>query len=742
MKNIFLNLKIIHIVYWLATISCYAALPELSSNDPIEFNEETQEVTLRGDAELISDKALIRADEIRLNNESLNTTASGDVRINMDDLRLVGECVEYNVSAETLNAGPFRAGNAPLYISGNHIEGPINDLKIDEANIFLGEPDCLSPNLDISCLELKRAQEGAPTEIVAHNIWFKIGCVPFFYLPYVSYTLEDIPFSIVNDYGQSAEYGFYLRNDIYFRITPCLKIGALVDYYKKRGVLLGPAFRYFNVSNCKTTFSDFQSGFIHDRGTEKQLGVDSVGRKTPRSRHFIEWYHQQQFTEDFQLTGQLRQWSDSNSLRDFRPKLFNNDNDPDNFAEAVYTGPNYFLTAFTRFSPNNFQNVPQRIPELNFNLLPTPIGCTSIFQTVNARIAHLHSNTPRRDHKLTTNRLDIFYGLHVPLNFDDIMTFTPVLGGQIDEYFNKNTSRGTFTRLRAQMGFDFQLNSYAQWDYCDATWGIKGLRHILRPIVQYRFIPQHIMGRGPIPKIDRRVFTTNIRPIDLNYQRDIDSARSQNVVRFGFENLFQTRGIYGSRDLAYLNIYQDYDIKKNLHNHHWSHLYTELGIAPAYWINFALYNRIDVRRPKISALDTSLILTDARFWSLGYITSFLHRDLHPHHEHDHRHKHSHIDIANRHQHSLRGTWNFSPRSSIAAEASYDAKLHQITKETFAFNTQISNAWGAELQVIHRRHAIRESKWEFSLLLYLLPLDYSLLPIPLFKSTPSLQNDIR
>lgn len=744
MKRIFRTLSTILLSSSLLFI-CYADLPELSSNEPIEYDEKSQEVILRGAAELSSEKALIKANEIRLNNENSNTCATGNVKVNMQDLRLVTDNLQYNIASEALDSTTFRAGKSPLYISGNTISGTLNDLTIDNAILILGEPDFLSPTLCTSSLEIKHAHEkNLPAQIIAHNIWFKIGSIPFFYLPYFSHTLQEIPFQIVSDFGNSKEYGPYLRNTIFFRATPCLKIGALVDIYKDRGFLIGPAFRYINKANCKSVFSDFQSGFIHDNGNETQLGVDSVGRKTPRSRNFIEWYHQQNFTENLQVTSQLRRWSDSNSLRDFRPNLFNNDNDPDNFVEAVYSGPNYFLTAFTRYSPNNFQNVPQRLPELNFQLLPTPIPCTPIFQTINARIAHLHSNNPRRnhgphskeDHKckhkhksnhkhntkchrnhLTSDRLDIFYGLHAPFHFDDILTFTPLIGAQIDEYFKKNTSRGDFTRLRGQIGFDLQLNSYAQCDYVNPTWAINGLRHIFRPILQYRFIPQFTSGKRPIPKIDRHVFTTNIRPLDLNYQRDIDDARPQNVVRIGLENLLQTRGpFYGSRDLAYFNVYQDYLIKRHPHNHHWSHLYTEFGLFPAYWFHFTLYNRIDVRRPKLSEFNTAFVLTDARFWSLTYITSFLH-------------KHA-KSLENRHQHGLSATLHLTPRTYISGEALYDVKLRKITKETFAFNTQFSNAWGAQFQITHRRNAIRESKWEVGLVINLLPLDCSLLPIPL------------
>ncbi|PWU04134.1 MAG: hypothetical protein C5B43_05025 [Verrucomicrobia bacterium] len=727
--RILLHLLKTTIVYWTLLISCYSQLPELSSNEPIECDEATQEIILRGDAELSSDKALIKADEIRLNNETFNTTASGNVKINMNDLRLLGDSIQYNVSTETLNSQKFRAGNSPNYISGNSASGTLNDLSIQNATLLLAEPDCFSPTLCTSCVEIKNVHDdNIPTQIIARNVWFKVGCIPFFYLPYFSYTIQDIPFQIVSQLGDSKEYGPFIRNMILFRATPCLSAGALIDFYRDRGFLIGPAFKF--ITNCKNkeTFSDFKSGFIHDQGTKNELGKDSVGRRTPRSRNFIEWYHQQSFSENFQITGQLRRWSDSNALRDFRPKLFNNDNDPDNFVEAVYTGPNYFLTAFTRYSPNNFQDVPQRLPELNFQLLPTPIPFTRIYQTINARIAHLHSHSPRHLHRhdkkhknkrdnFTSDRLDIYYGLHTPFNYQDILTFTPTVGGQIDEYFYKNTSKGSYTRLRGQLGFDLQLNAFSQMDCTNGTWGINGLRHIVRPTLQYRFIPQHNSGRRLIPKIDRHIFTTNINPIDLNHQRDIDSAHAQHVARIGLENLLQTRSCnYGSRDLAYFNIYQDYYIKENRRHHHWSYLYSEFGLSPAYWINFSLYNRIDVRRPKLSELNTSLTLTDARFWTLNYTTSFLHKKAH--------------SDENRLQHNLKATWYLTPLTHISGEGTYDFKLHKITKETYAIFTQFCNAWGAELQLTHRRKAVRESKWEVGLVFKLLPIHCNLVPIPL------------
>lgn len=713
MGNLFKSLRLLCLFLWSLITFCYGDLPELSSDDPIEFDENTQEIIARGNAELFADQAFIRADEIRFDRESLDGVASGNVVINTDGMRLVGKAIHYNISGETLASEAFRAGQPPIFISSKGASGTLNDLEIGPSTVFFGEPDFLSPNFLASKIEVIDAQdEDRPTRVIGRNIIFRIGKVPFFYLPYFSHTMREIPVDITTDYGVSKEYGCYFRHSVLFETTPYLKTGALIDYYTDRGFLIGPAAEYYKIVDNKVIRGELQSGFIHDTGDKKQLGVDSIGNPIPRNRNFVEWHHQQNLTENLQITGLLRRWRDSEVLRDFRPKLFNHNIDPDNFTELVYTGRNYYITAFTRFSPNNFQDVRQRIPELNFNLLPTRIGCTPIFNTINAKVAHLEKENPKTYKKVKSDRLDIFYGLHAPFNVTNFLTFTPLVGGQIDEYFERSTSSGNFTRYRGQVGFDMQTNAYGQWNCKNGIWKIDGLRHIVRPTINYRFIPQGHTGRGLVPQIDTHIFTTNIHPIDLSYLRDIDDARVLHKVRFGLENVLQTRdNCYGSRELAYLNMYQDYLIKESVTGNRWSDLYTELGLSPAYWMDFKLYNRINVNNFTFNELRTCLELKDARFWSLKYIVDTL---LHP----------------KRHQHFLDFRWHVTPRTSIRNKCRYDFRLHQITEEIYAISNRISNVWGAELQIIHRRHAVRESKWELSLLFSVLPLNTDLLPIPL------------
>lgn len=712
MKYFFKFLGLIGLVILTVTAFSLANQPELSSDEPIEFDENTHEIIARGNAELVSDNAIIRAGEIRFDRESCDIMGTDNVVINTEGMRLLTESARYNAGDGRLDVTEFRAGEPPIFISGCGACGTINDLQIDTPIVILGEPDAISPNLIALRAELKNAQdECTPTQVIGHHILFRIGRIPFFYLPYFSHTAREIPVLLSNENGNDNKLGRYTRNAVLFEVNPYIKLGALIDYYSHRGFLAGPATIYRRCDACYDIDGIFQSGFIHDTGTKSELGLDSLGQPIGRDRYFIEWHHQQNITEDLQITGQLRKWSDSASLRDFRPKLFNNDQDPDNFAEAVYSGPNYFLTAFTRFSPNNFQDIEQRLPELNFNLLPTRIGCTPVFNTVDAKVAHLREHSPRTNITLESTRMDVFYGLHAPIYVNEALTFTPLLGGEINEYFDKNTSAGTYTRYRGQIGFDAQFNAYAQWDYKSCIWGIDGLRHIVRPIVNYRFIPEAHSGKGPVPKIDRRVFTTNISPIELAYLRDVDTARERHIVRFGLESMLETRApCYGSRELASLKMYQDYLFKENHLGDHWSFWYTEFAYAPAYWINFKLYDRVNVNNFTLNEINTSVCLTDARFWTLSYSINALH----------HR----------RHQHYIDAGLHITPRTSIRGRCRYDFKLHEVTEAIGSITTRLGNAWLAELQIIHREKAVRESNWEVALLFNLLPINANIIPIKL------------
>ncbi|NQY32243.1 MAG: hypothetical protein HRT56_03625, partial [Coraliomargarita sp.] len=71
-------------------------MPELSSIEPIEFDEEAQRLVARGDARLDFDGTRLQADRITYYQEFGLADADGNVQINREGYRLLAERATYD----------------------------------------------------------------------------------------------------------------------------------------------------------------------------------------------------------------------------------------------------------------------------------------------------------------------------------------------------------------------------------------------------------------------------------------------------------------------------------------------------------------------------------------------------------------------------------------------------------------------------------------------------------------------
>ncbi|MFR6034204.1 MAG: hypothetical protein ACLUKN_14155, partial [Bacilli bacterium] len=85
-------------------------------------------------------------------------------------------------------------------------------------------------------------------------------------------------------------------------------------------------------------------------------------------RFFAEFRHSPMVSDSVSLTGNVSYWSDEFVTRDFRPELFYDNQTPDNFGEAMYYGNFFTASVFTRFAPNDWELVQQRLPEVRFDM--------------------------------------------------------------------------------------------------------------------------------------------------------------------------------------------------------------------------------------------------------------------------------------------------------------------------------------------------------------------------------------
>ncbi|MDQ8195046.1 LPS assembly protein LptD [Coraliomargarita sp. SDUM461004] len=699
------------------SISLNAALPELSSLEPLEFDEDAQRLVARGDARLDFDNTRIRADRITYYQDYALADADGNVVISRDGGRLITERLSFDANDSIFSVDYLRTGQWPYYVTGVSAGGTTQNTTVQGATVYYGNPSKFG--LSVSSDEIRYVNDENEGEYVSMDgATFRVGSVPVFYLPGYRHYLSSAPYMVDANAGSDGELGYYLQTTTLFPVASWLRAGVNLDYYSQRGVLAGPTAQYAYNSAQQSIVGALSTGAINDTGSDSERDLDSLGNQIESQRGFAEWRHKHHIGERFTATASVSYWSDSEVTRDFRDDIFDDNERPDTFAEAVYAGDNYLLSAFGRFRPNDFQLVQERSPEVRLDILPIPIFNTGAYQRASFSYAQLREdfdqNAPTIGVESEADRFDLTYRIERPILLSDWLTLTPLAGArltqydnqQIDNYFRPSALsplEDSFNREIYELGFDLEARAYASYPTTNKTWDIDGLRHLVRPILRYRYYsdPDDV---NEIATIDREVFDLQRPLLDLSDLRNVDQINETHLVRLGVENLFQTRAKgYGSRTLAALNFYQDILFEKELRydgdeEDTFNATWVELVLTPAPWLKFDLASRFKTETLSLEELRTRTTLKSGEIWEIGLSTDLLNQQ---------------ID-----QYRLDFIYRINERYSFLSDVDFDADTGDFTKIRVGLRTRIGNTWELVYALTFREGAQRESDVEFQIQLSL------------------------
>ncbi len=604
--------------------------------------------------------------------------AEGDVVLAQEATRVLMRKVQFDTQQNTIAANAVRLGKAPAYVDAGSFTMSKDAATMTNATIFFNEPDPFGLNVHAPTA----TYNGDTGDVVLHGATVRLGAWPIFYVPsYTQGRVDQPPLSILDHFGYRNDLGGYIQSTTFYTKNPAFEPGVLVDYYSKRGVLAGPALKYDATADPNWAQNGtLESGFIHDSGNR---GLDISGNPVPANRFFVDWQHQGTLAGTVDVTSTMSWWSDSNVLRDFRQSIWRDNQLPDNFVEASTRQQNSLASVFVRYSPDNFELIQQRLPEVRFAYFPTPIGTTGIYQEGYAAYADLIQQNFNGTPTLHSNRLDGYYGWRRPINIGDATTVTPVAGTRITRYQDTLNDQGEFTRMLGQVGFDGETRLTGRWDYTNDTWGINGLQHVLRPVVMYRYIPAAQQGQGLIPVIDEHLAQSYPPILDLGDSRSTDLLHSQNVLRIGAENLFQTRAQdYGMRDLVSLNFYNDFHFQRADTQEDFSDVWSTLGINPAPWLSFEVFDRMDPEAGANREVRTRTTVKDGDRWETSFITDELQHELD--------------------QYWLESSYRISERTKMFGRWRYDEHLGGLVEQTYGVRERLGEAWDIEYGISYYR----------------------------------------
>ncbi len=678
------------------------ASPELTA-DKFEYKtDDTGALIATGSAKIFDKNFELTADYIEFSQKKEYAKAKGDVQASASGMRMVAPNIDLNFGKDKLNTDYARFGIYPVFAQTQSIQADRDLVTLGESNVYFGEPSYASMGASASTIKYNTQTELLEMEDVTMNI----GSIPFFYVPYYSqHGLKKPPFNLKTRVGTNSDYGVFVANDFYYNGFEDFSPGVLLDYYTKRSVMGGPAIEYDHQGIDTWLKGWAQGAYISDGANEDILGRDSLGNKIESERFFIEFRHNQFIGDNIGLVSNVSWWSDEFVTRDFRPELFYDNQTPDNFAEATYYDSFFTASVFTRFAPNDWEYVQQRLPEVRLDMQPNEILNTGIYQTFNASYAYLRQFDP---YNFTTpdaryfysNRVNAYYGIERPIQLNSWSKITPVLGGMATYYANANGENKDYARFLGQIGFDAQMDIWGSWEVKSETMGIDGIRHHMIPSISYRYIPAAEQGNGRAPQIDTYYYTTYPPILDLGSMRNIDELYKTNTMRFGLQNVFETRDSeYGSREIARLDIFQDVNFDKaplaqadGMQS--WSDLYLNASVSPARWLTVGTYSRFNIEHAEIPEVNTYLGLYDGDAASIYFISTYL--------------------MGHINQYAVYADYRISERYKVYGRWHYDTYQSLFTNQTYGLWTRVSNSWIIEYLVSYRQGSSRQNDFTFGL----------------------------
>ena len=202
------NLYTITTINLIWVISLLGNLPELSSIDPIEFDEESQKLVASNDATFKYNDIRIKADKITYFKDYNLLNASGEINFVSNIHRLLSDDFALDLENGNFSINNIKYGSWPYFISAKNGGGNNAEIKFNEGIFYYGDPHPLSPNLKAQTVSI--FNNNNKKSVIFNNALLRIGKFPIFYAPKIKYDLKQNPYLVNASIGNEDHFGLYL----------------------------------------------------------------------------------------------------------------------------------------------------------------------------------------------------------------------------------------------------------------------------------------------------------------------------------------------------------------------------------------------------------------------------------------------------------------------------------------------------------------------------------------------------
>ncbi len=594
-----------------------------SAESAVSFHDNVQLRATNG-IEVFADRA-----SIDQNNDSI--LFEGNVSAYQGTALHRGDQVTYNYESRSLATSNLRTSFAPVLLES----GRFSALEQGERKIYKGTNagitthDVANPNFWLRGEEVTVLPGD---RIRFRNLKVYAGGRPVLWLPGLTQKFDG-EFNYRPTPGVRSNWGPYLLNqythdfggirDPTSGITedPTHEVTWRADLYGRRGLGVGLDLNSY-AKRDNPNLGTISGYFIYDlnpsirRSAESRLGFNDNERYSLQVRQRAETNILPGGTGYVDLNTTLL--SDRFFIEDFRPSDNTRDFQPDNtlsFTQAF--DERHLLTAWTRFRLNDFFQSDQRLPEIAFDQVRSPLFGTPILHESQNSIGIYREDladfveddlrdefeNPTTDAARRSQiqglladtgfaRFHTYHELSLPIRLDPGLNIIPRVGVGHTAYRDVQGPLDSFSRSHVHASIDASLKFTKRYpDWVSEKWGLDSALHIIQPYATATVLATDDLDADFRP-IDRLTASTRPRALNPGRFAAIDDFADWQILRVGARNRILTQRNGSSHEWLSVDTYLDIFGEDPEFDRQVSNLYTDLRWSPLPWFDLTVETQL------------------------------------------------------------------------------------------------------------------------------------------------------
>ncbi len=407
-----------------------AAAPAGAEGDELQVDADSMEIlpdsgdgTAIGNVRVKYQDMVLRADRVRLNRQTKDFDASGNVEVHKGKDAWLAERVTGNFGTGVFSTGENQAHLDPWFANATAVTRR-TDGTTEFRGVSLSTCEHLHDFNEHYSLEARRVVYYPDGSFRAYNIIVKFRGIPVFYLPMLASGSERGNLGGLSlSAGHDSRAGAYLFVEQDFRLTESLSTKMLVHLRSKSGVALG------NLTTLKTDKTDTELFVYGMRDSNPPETAPGFNRRfeSEDNRYRVRLKHRTDFTDSLTLRLQADAFSDIEMLEDWFRKEHREDPQPASFLNLTWAGERVHAAIHASPRLNDFFTVTEQLPEIRADLPRQRLGGSAFLYQGETSLSRLQTRwrnfdlprppglTDPRDYSAL--RLDSLHMFYRPMQF-------------------------------------------------------------------------------------------------------------------------------------------------------------------------------------------------------------------------------------------------------------------------------------------------------------------------------------